>query len=125
MDSFEIKLDQSHKDKPDENINVFLKDMFKADTKAYGLLKSAIEREFRHNGAPEVLGMIIDRIKYDSTNRKGNFRVVLDINYTFGCEDLLTEKKDQTSEWSFNIDKEVITFNSSPYAEARSTADEF
>jgi len=125
MDSFEIEFDQSQKTKPDNDLNAFLEDLFKADTKAYCLLKSAIEREFRHNGAPEVLGMAIDRIKYDTNNRKGNFRVVLDINYTFGCEDLLTKKKDQTSEWSFTIDKETITFNSSPYAEARSTADEF
>jgi hypothetical protein len=125
MDHFEIKFDKSHKDKLDQDINSFFEDLFKANTKAYGLLKSAIEREFRHNGAPEVLAMTIDRIKYNVTNGKGNFRVVLNINYTFGCEDLLTEKKDQTSEWSFNIDKETINFNSSLYAEARSTADEF
>ena len=125
MDSFEIKIDQLQQAKINQDVDAFLQNLFKADTKAYGLLKSAIEREFRHNGAPEVLGMIIDRVKYNTSNRDGSFRVILNINYTFGCEDLLTEKKDQTSEWSFNIDKETITFNSSPYAEARSTADEF
>ena len=125
MDSFEIKIDQLQQATINQDVDAFLQNLFKADTNAYGLLKSAIEREFRHNGAPEVLWMIIDRVKYNTSNKDGSFRVVLNINYTFGCEDLLTEKKDQTSEWSFNIDKETITFNSSPYAEARSTADEF
>jgi len=48
------------------------------------LLKSSMAREFRPSGAPEVKGMTVDRIKYDSTAAKGSFRVLLDISYAFG-----------------------------------------
>jgi len=125
MDSFEIKFNDSHSVETENDADTFLHAIFQKGLKAYGLLKNAIEREFRRNGAPEVLAMNIDRVKYNRIGQTGTFRVVLNINYTFGCEDLLVEKKEQTSEWSFIISKDHITFNSSPYAEERSTADEF
>jgi hypothetical protein len=122
MDSFEIKI-TGYLDPGEEVFN----EMFAAGTAAYELLKSALEREFRPHGAPEMRHMKIDRVKYNPHDGKGSFRVVLDINFTFGCEDLLIEKKAQTSEWTFAVDEknEIISFYSSPYADSRSTADEF
>ena len=69
--------------------------------------------------------MKTDRVKYDAASGKGSFRVVLDIDYTFGCEDLLTKKENETSEWTFQVNGETISFYSSPFAESPSTADEF
>ena len=122
MDSFEVKTEGTLND-----AERLLKDLFRPETKPYDLLKSAIEREFRPNGAPEVKRMKIDRIKYDIDTGKGSFRVVLDIDYTFGCEDLLTQKSDETSEWTFDTDSDnkSITFYASPYTDSRTTADEF
>ena len=122
MDSFEVKIDDDIKD-----IEILLKDLFQAGNSTYELLKQAIEREFRPNGAPDVKRMEVDRIQYDPASGKGNFRVVLDIDYTFGCEDLLKEKKNETSEWSFVVDEtgRSVHLYSSPYIESRSTADEF
>lgn len=122
MDSFEIKIEG----KPGDAESL-LTGLFRSENKAYELLKNAIEREFRPNGAPEVTRMIVDRIKYNTATSKGSFRVLLDISYTFGCEDLVTKKDNETSEWTFNIDagKSVLTCYSSPYADSRSTADEF
>jgi hypothetical protein len=127
MDSFEIQLDKTHADKDNFSAEVFIPQLFSPDGKPYEELRHAIEREFRQNGAPEVRRMAIDRVKYDAYTCKGSFRVVLDINYTFGCEDLLTKKQDQTSEWTFRLDNEkrLITFYGSPYIDSRSTADEF
>jgi hypothetical protein len=127
MDSFEIQLDKAQTDKDNFSAEVFIQQLFAPGGKPYEELQHAIEREFRPNGAPEVRRMAIDRVKYDTSTGKGSFRVVLDINYTFGCEDLLTKKKDQTSEWTFHIDNEkhLIAFYGSPYVDSRSTADEF
>ena len=127
MDSFEIQLDKAQTDKNNFSAEAFMPQLFTPDGKPYEELRHAIEREFRHNGAPEVRRMEIDRVKYDAATGKGSFRIVLDINYTFGCEDLLTKKRDQTSEWTFYIDheKHLITFYGSPYVDSRSTADEF
>jgi hypothetical protein len=85
-----------------------------------------LQREFKQGGSPEVTSMVIDRVKYDTATYAGSFRVVLDINFTFGCEDVKTEKYDQTSEWTFSIDMpgKTMSFNNS-FAGERSTADEF
>jgi len=93
----------------------------------YKLLKSALEREFRPNGAPDVKRMTIDRVAYNAGTGNGSFRVVLDLSYTFGCEDLVTSKNNETSEWTFFVDTHggAIKFSGSPYADSRSTADEF
>ena len=122
MESFEIKTGGGAND-PES----LLAGLFHPGSEAYELLKSSIAREFRSNGAPEVKRMAIDRIKYESVTAKGSFRVLLDISYTFGCEDLVIQKNNETSEWTFSIsaDKNSITFFSSPYADSRSTADEF
>jgi hypothetical protein len=127
MDSFEIQSDNAQFNKDHFSAETFIPGLFKPGSKPYDKLKHAIEREFRPNGAPEVISMNIDRVKYDPTSGKGSFRVVLDINYTFGCEDLLIKKQDQTSEWTFFIDQQLFTtfFYGSPYIDSRSTADEF
>ncbi len=127
MDSFEIQLDKAQLSRDNFSAENFIPGLFKSGSKPYDKLKSAIEREFRPNGAPEVIQMDIDRVKYDTATGKGSFRVVLAINYTFGCEDLLIKKQDQTSEWTFFIDQQLfcIFFYSSPYIDSRSTADEF
>lgn len=122
MERFEIKpVGNLH------DIEGFLKSLFCSGSRAHELLKSAIEREFRPNGAPEVKRMAIDRVAYNATTGKGSFRVVLDISYTFGCEDLVTNKNNETSEWTFFVDTDdsAIIFSGSPYADNRSTADEF
>jgi hypothetical protein len=122
MESFEIKTGDNLND-----IEGWLQTIFSTGSKPYDLLKSAIEREFRPNGAPDVNRIAIDRIKYSSATARGRFRVLLDISYTFGCEDLVTQKNNETSEWTFSVDadKSVITFYNSPYVDSRSTADEF
>ncbi|MCO5947924.1 hypothetical protein [Mucilaginibacter flavidus] len=122
MESFEIKTEDTA-----NNPESLLADLFHPGNRAYELLKSSIAREFRPNGAPDVTRMTVDRIKYDSATSKGSFRVLLDITYTFGCEDLVTQKNNETSEWTFlvNTDSGTITFSGSPYADSRSTADEF
>jgi len=122
MDSFGIKIEDNTSD-----TEALLTDLFQPGNMAYELLKSAIEREFRPNGAPDVKRMEIDRIKYDIKTGEGRFRVLLDITFTFGCEDLVTKKDNETSEWTFFIDaaNRILTCYSSPYAESRSTADEF
>jgi hypothetical protein len=127
MDSFEIQLDKAQLSTDNFSAETFIPDLFKSGSKPYNELKHAIEREFRHHGAPEVMQMNIDRVKYEPSTSKGSFRIVLDINYTFGCEDLLVKKPEQTSEWTFSIDQSLtkIIFYSSPYTESRSTADEF
>jgi hypothetical protein len=117
MEQFEILAEGKQ---PDD-----LDGLFAVNSANYNELKHALEREFRQHGAPEVTKMNFDRIKYDPRNGKGSFRIVLNINFTFGCEDLLVPKTGQTSEWTFVADGKKITFNSSPFAESRSTADEF
>ncbi|WP_295795783.1 hypothetical protein [Mucilaginibacter sp.] len=87
MESFEIKTEDIA-----NNLESLFADLFRPGNRAYELLKSSIAREFRHNGAPEVNRMTVDRIKYDSITATGSFRVLLDITYTFGCEDLVTQK---------------------------------
>lgn len=127
MDSFEIQSDKAQLSTDNFSAETFIPGLFKLGNKPYDELKHAIEREFRPNGAPEVIQMNIDRVKYNPSTSKGSFRVVLNINYTFGCEDLLVKKQDQTSEWTFFIDQQlfIIFFCGSPDIDSRSTADEF
>ena len=121
MDTFKIKAHLP------EDMESLLKGLFSAGSMPYELLKQALEREFRPHGAPEVKKMEIDRIKFKPAAGNGSFRVVLDIDYTFGCEDLLRAKKNETSEWTFSTNTEdgYIIFYSSPAIDSRSTADEF
>ena len=117
MDSFSIQLNN--------HLPNDITALFPVGSANYNLFRSSIEREFRHHGAPELTHMEFDRIKYDEATGKGSFRVVLDINFTFGCEDLLVPKKGQTSEWTFELNGDTVIFYSSPFAESRTTADEF
>ncbi|SDT36976.1 hypothetical protein SAMN05216490_3243 [Mucilaginibacter mallensis] len=48
------------------------------------------------NLKPEVTSMDFDRVSLDTNYRRGKFRVVFDINFTFGCENVKTEKEGQT-----------------------------
>ncbi len=109
------------------DMTAYLNSLFADHSSNYNELKYEIQREFRHNGSPDVNSMKLDRVNYDPKLGKGSFRVVVDMSYTFSCEDVRTEKPNQTSEWTFEIDKNasVIQFHNSPYAESRSTADEF
>lgn len=108
-------------------ITGFLHSLFTPDSSNYQQLAYELQREFKQGGSPEVTAMAFDRVNYDPQTRKGRFRIVLDINFTFGCEDVKTEKQGQTSEWTFTVDLpyNTIHFYSSPFAESTSTADEF
>ena len=110
-----------------EDITALLHNFFANGSTNYQRFVYELQREFKQGGSPDVTGIKFDRVNYDAQTYTGSFRVVLDINFTFGCEDMTTEKKDQTSEWTFEIDMDANTINlySSPYAEARSTVDEF
>ena len=109
------------------NITTLLHQFFAPGSNNYQQLAYELQREFKQGGSPQVTAIGFDRVNYDDRTQEGSFRVVLDINFTFGCEDVITEKKDQTSEWTFVVDMpdKSIDLYSSPFAEARSTADEF
>jgi hypothetical protein len=109
------------------DITPFLHHFFAPGSKHYQQLAYELQREFKKGGSPQVTAIAFDRVKYDAQTHKGSFRIVLDINFTFGCEDVTTEQKGQTSEWTFTVDMHANTihFYSSPFAESRSTADEF
>ena len=109
------------------NITAFLHNFFTPGSSNYRQLAYELQREFKQGGSPEVTAIVFDRLNYDVQACKGSFRIVLDINFTFGCEDVTTEQKGQTSEWTFTVDMHANTihFYSSPFAESRSTADEF
>ena len=108
-------------------ITAFLHSFFTPGSNNYQQLTYELQREFKQGGSPEVTAVAFDRVNYDAQTRKGSFRIVLDINFTFGCEDVKTEKQGETSEWTFavNFPNNTINFYSSPFAESRSTADEF
>jgi hypothetical protein len=130
MESFEIKLNQQQAhvfDRVDNDIDAFLNDLFVYASPNYNQLALELQREFRQGGSPDVTRMAFDRVTYNSVTGQGSFRIVLDVRFTFGCEDSVTEKKDQTSEWTFSLNQtdQTIRFYSSPFAESRSTADEF
>ncbi|MCJ8211044.1 hypothetical protein MUY27_15100 [Mucilaginibacter sp. RS28] len=123
MSSFEVKTETFPQQGDD--VNHYLSLLFTPGSASYDQLKYELQREYRFNGSPEVTSIKFDKGQLDAN--KGSFRVILDINFTFGCEDVQTDKHDQTSDWTFDVDREkqLIRFYSSPYAEARSTADEF
>lgn len=125
MNTFEVATGNPHELNLDASR--YLSELFKPGSENHDKLKYELQREFRFNGSPEVTSMRFDRVSYNPVSGKGSFRVILDINYTFGCEDVTTCKNNQTSDWTFEVDRDasVIRFYSSPYAEARSTADEF
>lgn len=130
MNSLQIKLSKWQLDElknEPASLSKFLNLLFEPLSANYEQLKHSLEREFRPEGSPEVTRLNFDRIKFDQNTGQGSFRIVLDINYSFGCEDVVTYKKDQTSEWTFLVDYEllIINFFSSPYIDSRSTADEF
>ena len=109
------------------DITALLHNLFAPGSNNYQQLAYELQREFKQGGSPEVTAVAFDRVKYDAQTNTGSFRIVLDINFTFGCEDVKTEKQGETSEWTFNINpaNSTIDFYSSPFAEGRSTADEF
>ena len=109
------------------NITAFLHNFFAPGSSNYPQLAYELQLEFKQGGSPDVTGVVFDRVNYDPLTGEGSFRIVLDINFTFGCEDVTTEQKGQTSEWTFTVDMHANTihFYSSPFAESRSTADEF
>jgi len=125
MTSFEVK--PNALPQPDEDMTAYLNNLFAPDSKHYAALAYEVQHEFRYGGSPDVRRMVLDRVNYNPATGAGSFRVVLDIDFTFCCEDLRTVKRDQTSEWTFQVDAEnaLISFNGSPYAEERSTGDEF
>ncbi|MGF7073001.1 hypothetical protein [Mucilaginibacter sp. 3215] len=130
MNSLQIKLNKGQLDElknEPASLLSFLNVMFEPLSANYEQLKHALEREFRPEGSPEVTRLNFDRIKFDRNTGQGSFRIVLDVNYSFGCEDVVTYKKDQTSEWTFLVDHTllIVSFYSSPFIDSRSTADEF
>ncbi len=130
MNSLQIKLNKGQLDELNNEPASLLKllnNVFEPLSANYEQLKYSLEREFRPEGSPEVTRLNFDRIKFDQNTGQGSFRIVLDVNYSFGCEDVVTHKKDQTSEWTLLVDYEllIINFFSSPYIDSRSTADEF
>lgn len=130
MESFNIPLNPQHLDKlflANVDMSLFLNNLFGPSSANYNRLALELQREFRQGGSPDVIRMAFNRINYNATTGKGSFRIVLDVRFTFGCEDSVTEKKDQTSEWTFTVSdtNKIITFYNSPFAEGRSTADEF
>ena len=129
MNEFEISLTKSQVALLTDETAVrrLFKELFRPFSDSFFQLSYEIQREFKAGGSPEISHLEFDRIHFDPSTGNGKFRVVLDINFTFGCEDLKTEKEDQTSEWTFTLDKkqEIIIFHASPYAESRSTAEEF
>ncbi|WEA02158.1 hypothetical protein [Mucilaginibacter sp. SJ] len=130
MNSLQIKLHKGQldelKDEP-ASLLKFLNTLFEPFSENRKQLKYALEREFRPEGSPEVVNLNFDRIKFDQNTGQGSFRIVLDIDYAFGCEDLVTHKKNQTSEWTFIVDYKLLIINlySSPYTDSRTTFDEF
>jgi len=128
MESFEISLSPQQVDKlgtPPVDMAAFFDGLFEQGTANYRQLTLELQREFKQGGSPEVRSAAFDRVNYNTATNTGGFRIVLDISFTFGCEDSITEKKDQTSEWTFARFGAIIKFYSSPFAESRSTADEF
>lgn len=109
------------------DLDSYFNKLFATGSSGFQKLTYELQREFRFGGSPDVNSVHIDRIKFDAEKSKGSFRVVLDIDFTFGCEDVRTNKPDQTSEWTFETDvaNHKLLFYGSPYANGRSTADEF
>ena len=130
MESFNISINAQQLGEisgPKVNMAAQLDDIFAPGSVNYHQLALELHREFRQGGSPDVTRMAFDRVKYNPETSRGSFRIVLDIRFTFGCEDSVTEKNNQTSEWTFVVDhaNSRVTFYNSPFAESRSTADEF
>ncbi|CAN5191965.1 hypothetical protein BH09BAC6_BH09BAC6_13920 [soil metagenome] len=129
MNEFQIQLEKQQIAAliTETRIAGLLSELFRPSTENYFKLSYEIQREFKAGGSPQVTRMDFDRVHFNVATGEGKFRVLLDINFTFGCEDIHTEKQGQTSEWTFAVDTDthIITFHGSPYAEGRSTADEF
>lgn len=123
MSDFELQPEKM----PDAKTNPesYFNNLFAAGSPAFQKLAYELQREFRSGGSPDINRIHIDRIRFDVNQGKGSFRVLLDIDFTFGCEDVRTNKPGQTSEWTFEADtvNHKLLFYSSPYE--RSTADEF
>ncbi len=109
------------------DITALFHNLFAPGSNHYQQLAYELQREFKQGGSPQVTAIGFDRVSYDTHTHKGSFRIVLDINFTFGCEDVISEQKGQTSEWTYAVDMHANTihFYSSPFAVERSTADEF
>lgn len=109
------------------DIKGYLHELFTPGTNEYQQLKYEIQREYRSSGSPEVTRMAFDRAQSDTITGHGSFRVIVDVNFTFGCEDVQTDKSNQTSDWTFEVDHQaqLIHFYGSPYIDSRTTADEF
>jgi len=128
METLAIKLNQAQLELLNQdNIANLLNEVLQPATANYQKLAYELQREFKWGGSPDITQMSFDRIKYDTTTQKGSFRIILDISFTFGCEDVRTDKPDQTSEWTFTIHltEKIMKLYSSPFAESRSTVDEF
>ena len=127
MNGFEIQLGSNQLDflKDESTVARLLTQLFVLPSANFDKLKYEIQREFKAGGSPDITRVSFDRGHFDKDRGKGRFRVVLDINFTFGCEDVLTKKKDQTSEWSFFFEENVMVFEGLAFANERSTGDEF
>ncbi len=130
MENFAIKIKEQQLEailQPGAALQPLLLSLFEPATSNYQLLVYELQREFRQWGSPDIKKISFDRVVFDPVMQKGSFRILLNVSFTFSCEDSVTEKKDQTSEWTFAIDSanKVMRFYSSPFAESRSTADEF
>lgn len=127
MDGFKIQLDDNQLNSLTDEPTVadLLTQLFVLPSANFDKLKYEIQREFKAGGSPDITRMSFDRVHFDNGKGTGRFRVVLDINFTFGCEDVLTKKKDQTSEWSFFIEDYNMVFEGLAFTNERSTGDEF
>lgn len=129
MEHFYIRINEEQLSQLKLNADVatLLNNLFTPGTANCKQLALELQREFRQGGSPDIIRMAFDRVKYDAQTGSGHLRIVLDVRFTFGCEDSITEQKNQTSEWTFalNSTSKTITFYNSPFAESRSTADEF
>lgn len=130
METIEIALSDNQislLNQPAAVIATLLDDLFKPGPVNYQKLTYELQHEFKWGGSPDVTRIAFDRIIYNAVTGKGSFRILLDISFTFGCEDVRSDKADQTSVWTFTVDKieKAMTLYSSPFAESRSTVDEF
>ncbi|WDF53824.1 hypothetical protein [Mucilaginibacter sp. KACC 22063] len=122
-----FQVSTNHPPDNEKDWTAFLNNIFQPGEKSCEQLVYELQIEFKSGGSPDVSNIKIDRVKFDAAKRTGRFRILLDVTFTFGCEDICTLKKDQTSEWSFEIDpsNQNIAFSNTLYPEGRSTADEF
>jgi hypothetical protein len=129
MSEFEIPLTATQVELLTENkaLAKLFRALFQPFQENWFTLSREIQHELKASGSPEITHLEFDRISFDNESHQGKFRVVLDVNFTFGCEDLKREKEGETSEWTFTFDQaeKTLTFHGSPFVQSRSTADEF